>query len=145
VKAKDIFVGALGEIHPLHAAELGIESRVYFAELSLHELLLLKKKTVKMEPIPLYPGSERDWTVTLKDTAPISLLFAAIEEVASPFLEEARLLDLYKSEKIGKDKKNATLRFFYRDKQKTIEADLVEKEHARLVSEVARKLQDHVL
>ncbi|HSX12393.1 MAG TPA: phenylalanine--tRNA ligase subunit beta [Rhabdochlamydiaceae bacterium] len=144
VKVKDIFIGALGEVHPRHLAELNIEERVYYAELNLHDLLSVKRKSIKMQPLPVYPGSERDWTVTIKDELPIDLISHAIRQVSSPYLEQIELLDLYKSEKIGKDRKNVTLRFFYRDKQKTMEFEEVEKEHARLLAEVAQKLRDHV-
>ncbi|HSX12603.1 MAG TPA: phenylalanine--tRNA ligase subunit beta, partial [Rhabdochlamydiaceae bacterium] len=145
VKVKELFVGALGEVHPNHLAELDIGQRVYYAELNLHELLALKRKQIKMEPLPIFPGSERDWTVTLKDETPMSLISQAVRQVSSPFLEQIELLGLYKSEKIGKDRKNVTLRFFYRDKDKTMEFEEVEREHARILSEVAQKLRDHVL
>ncbi len=145
IKINDVFIGVLGEVHPTHLAELNIEQRVYYAELNLHDLLTFKRKRVQMQPLPIYPGSERDWTVTLKDETSIGVIFNVIDEIPSPFLERVELLDLYKSEKIGKDRKNVTLRFFYRDKDKTMEFEEVEREHARILSEVAQKLRDHVL
>jgi phenylalanyl-tRNA synthetase beta chain len=145
VKINDVFVGAFGEVHPTHLAELNIEQRVYYAEFNLHDLLTFRRKAMKMAPLPIYPGSERDWTVTLKEEAPIGVIFNLVAEVPSAFLERVELLGLYKSEKIGKDKKNVTLRFFYRDKDKTMEFEEVEREHARILTGVAQKLRDHVL
>ncbi len=145
IKIQDAFIGVLGEVHPSHLAQLNIEKRVYYAELNMHDLLLLKRKIINMEPLPIYPGTERDWTITLKEETPIGLIFNLIEEIPSPFLERTLLLDLYKSEKIGKDRKNVTLRFFYRGKDKTVEFEEIEREHARILSAVAQKLRDHVL
>lgn len=145
IKIGDAFIGVLGEVHPGHLAELDIAQRVFYAELNLHELLSFKSKSFKMAPLPIYPGSARDWTLTLKDETPIGLILNTANAIPSKFLQYIELLDLYKSEKIGKDRKNVTLRFYYRDKDKTMEFEEVEKEHARIVSMVAQKLQDHVL
>lgn len=144
VKIEDAFVGVMGQLHPAHLKELGIEKKVYYAEFSLQELLPLRKKSVKMRPLPIYPGSERDWTLTVKDELSIGVIPNLIQEISSPFLERVELLGLYKSEKIGKDRKNVTLRFYYRDQEKTMEFEEVEKEHARILTIVAQKLQDSV-
>lgn len=145
VKHKDIILGALGEVHPLHLHKLDIKEKVLFAEFNLEDLLALRRKSIQVEELPLYPGSERDWTLTLKEEAPIGLFFKTLNAVPSLLLEKAFLLDLYKSEQIGKDKKNATFRFIYRDKEKTIDLETVEKEHTRITQEVAKKLQDHII
>lgn len=137
----DIFVGALGEIHPTLLQTLDIKERVYFAEFNLQDLYSLRKKQSRVKELSLYPGSERDWTLTLDEELPIDEFLNAVKEVPSRLLEKIYLLDLYKSEQIGKDKKNATFRFLYRDKEKTIALETVEREHARITQEVAKKLR----
>lgn len=145
IKIGDRTIGALGEVHPAHLRELGIEQRVYFAEIHLPDLMQLKKNQLRVTPLPSFPGSERDWTITLRENVPIGLLLDEIQAFASPLLENFYLLDLYKSEKIGKDRKNATFRFQYRDLKKTIEYAEVEKEHQKLLLHLAEKLKDIVL
>lgn len=137
-------VGVAGEIHPIHLKELGIEKRVYFAELNLNELINLKKSIFQTRVLPVYPGSERDWTIALRMEVSIGPILAEINEFSSDILESVILLDLYKSEKIGEDRKNATFRFFYRDPNKTIEYNDVEQEHKRLIQRIAEKLQNRV-
>ena len=56
-----------------------------------------------------------------------------LREFKSKLLKDFFLLDLYESDKIGADFKNITLRFTYRDDEKTVEQAQVEKEHERLV------------
>jgi phenylalanyl-tRNA synthetase beta chain len=145
IKSGDLFIGALGEIHPSHLAALEIIHRVYYAELNLHELFSLKRPEHHFLPFVRFPGSERDWTLSLTLETPIQAVFEAIQSTPSRFLEKLLLLDLYKSAQIGKNRKNATLRFYYRDPHKTIALEAVEKEHARLVQEVAKKLHDHLI
>jgi phenylalanyl-tRNA synthetase beta chain len=142
VKIGKEIVGVLGEVHPLLAQKLDLSEPLFFAELNLHELFPIKKREKKLLPLPSFPGSERDWTITLKEEVPISSIFQSIYSFKSPLLETFFLLDLYKSDKIGKDRKNVTFRFVYRDLEKTIEVETVDKEHARLIERVAEKLRD---
>lgn len=145
IYVENVRIGALGEIHPAHVAKIDIGQRVYYAELNLHELFpLIRKQTAIKEPSP-YPGSERDWTVTLKDDVSIDHFLDAVKKTSSRLLESVYLLDLYKSEQIGKDRKNATFRFFYRDPNKTVAFETVDKEHARLTTAVVEKLKDSLI
>ncbi len=134
-------IGALGEIHPTVAQRLGVEERCYFAEWNLHELFLRLPQKKSIVDAPLYPGSQRDWTITLPDEVAIACVLEAIHTVSSPLLHTVILLDLYKSEAIGKDKKNVTLRFFYRDPERTLAFETVEKEHAHMVQAVVERLK----
>ena len=81
---------------------------------------------------------------TLNEDLPIEIILGALRSVPSRLLEKVMLLDLYKSEQIGKDKKNATFRFFYRDVEKTIAFETVEREHARITTAAAEKLNQHL-
>lgn len=140
LKKGDSIFGAIGEVHPEQTAKLGVLQPIFFAELNLHELMPFVPKQWKVAELAQFPGSERDWTVTLNNDLPIEDVLRALRSVPSRLLEKVTLLDLYKSEQIGKDKKNATFRFFYRDIEKTIAYEAVEREHARITSAAAEKL-----
>lgn len=145
IKIGEITLGAIGEVHPRIMHALDLKQRVLFAELNLHDLFPLRKKERKAQELPSFPGSDRDWTLSLKEAVPIAHVFHAIQSFKSNILENYFLLDLYKSEQIGKDRKNATFRFIYRDKDKTIDIETVEKEHQKLIQAVAEKLKDHLI
>lgn len=140
IKIGDRVIGVIGEVHPELAAKIDIPQRAFFAELELQELMALVPKQTKVEEVPQFPGSERDWTVTLNEHLPIEEILRSLRSVPSRLLESVTLLDLYKSEQIGKDKKNATFRFYYRDKEKTIAYETVEQEHTRITEAAAKKL-----
>lgn len=142
IKVDQMILGVMGEIHPAHLQALDIKSRVLFAELNLHDMYLMKRKEWQVDPLNAYPGSERDWTLTLKDEVPIAKVLSVIQMISSHLLEQVILLDLYKNEQLGKDRKNATFRFIYRDKQKTLSLETIEREHAKMTQEVAEKLRD---
>jgi len=145
IKSGDVTMGVMGEVHPQLLLKLDIHQKVYFAELNLSDILPLKKKGKNFSELSAFPSSERDWTVTVKENVPITTLMQAIEKTKSPFLEQFYLLDLYTSDQLGKDRKNVTFRFSYRDPSKTMAFDIVEQEHQKLTHSVAEKLRDCLL
>ncbi|MBX9923344.1 MAG: phenylalanine--tRNA ligase subunit beta [Rhabdochlamydiaceae bacterium] len=142
IEKDQIRLGVLGEIHPTTLSSLDISPRVYFAELHLEELLKHQKIIESIADLPLYPSSERDWTVSLKKEVPIQEILSCIQELAPPLLEKIFLLDLFESPQIGNDRKNATWRFVYRDPKKTLDLPTVEALHTKLLQMVAEKLSN---
>jgi phenylalanyl-tRNA synthetase beta chain len=145
IKKDQAVLGVMGEVHPERVGILDVPQRIFFAEINLHEVMPLIPKQWNVVDLAQFPGSERDWTVTLKEELPIAEILHALRSVPSRLLEKVILLDLYKSEQIGKDKKNATFRFFYRDFEKTIAYEAVEQEHARITAAAAEKLTRSLL
>ena len=130
-------IGSLGEIHPAIQRRLDIPQRIYFAEFNLQDVLKMRKPESKMAPVPIYPGSVRDWTVTLPEAIPAEKILHLIQAIEAPLLKEVFIWDLYRSDKLGKDVKNLTLRFVYRDDAKTLEQEDVDALHTKIVSQVS--------
>lgn len=141
IKVGDVEVGMMGEIHPAIQRRLDITQRILFAEFNLHDLIRLRSRERMMQPIPVFPGSERDWTITLNETTPIEKVMNIIHSIPSTLLETFTVKDLFRSEKLGKDKKNVTFHFIYRDKEKTLEQPAVDAEHDKLVKEATKLLE----
>lgn len=125
----EIEIGAMGEIHPETLKKIDLDQPVYFVELNLADLEAVNKTNIKMQPLPLYPASTRDWTLTLPEKVPIGALFEKIALIDSQLLESFLLLDVYRSDTLGSDKKNVTVRFVYRDRTQTLSVEDIEKEH----------------
>lgn len=123
-------VGILGQVHPTHKED------VYFAELYLDELQKAVASTQQMHPLPQFPSSSRDLTLTVPKSVSSDALFAAAKSVESKLLEAISLIDVYHSEKLGSGVKNMTFRFVYRDPNKTLSVEEVEKEHAKLTNKM---------
>lgn len=138
-------VGSLGEVHPAIVRRLDISQRIFFAEIDLHDLIRVRKEQQKMVPLPIYPCSERDWTITLREEIAVqdvlNLMHRVAEKRTPSLLEEVALLDIYRSESIGSGLKNVTFHFVYRDQAKTIEQEDVEAEHQRILKEVTQTLE----
>jgi phenylalanyl-tRNA synthetase beta chain len=127
-------VGSFGEVHPSLLEKFAIKQRVYFAEIDLQALMRSPKIASRMTPIPQFPASDRDWTISLPLQTPIQSVFDRIYSVDAPLLEKVELIDLYIPE--NEAQKNATFRFVYRSKLKTPLFEEVEAEHEKLISQV---------
>ena len=129
-------IGSLGEVHPAILRRLDFPNKVYFAEFNLNDLYQLRARDVQMEALSIYPGSERDWTLTLHADIAVADIFDAVATVESTLLVDCFVLDLYTSDKLGLDIKNITFRFIYREQTHTIEQKTVDQEHARITDKV---------
>lgn len=134
-------IGTLGEVHPAIVRRLDVPQKIYFAELDLQNLYKVKKADMYLEELPIFPCSTRDFTLTIPEDAPIQEVFDAIAEVKSKLLERAALVGIYRSEAIGRENKNVTLRFVYRDKKKTVAHEAVEAEHAKMTSQIESRIR----
>lgn len=133
-------IGSIGEIHPAIQRRLDVPQRILFGEFNLLDLMQIAKPLEKVKSLAIYPGSERDWTFTVKESVPFAKILEIIYKQGSPILEEVSLKDIYRSEKLSPGYQNATLHFIYRDPSKTIEQEAVEAEHNRLTTAVLEQL-----
>ena len=134
-------VGSFGEVHPSIERKLDVTKGIFFAEIDLHDLFKASRGVLKLQPLPIYPASERDWTVTVKEPLQVQHLIASIQRIPSTLLEEVYLLDIFRSPKLGEGVKNITLHFVYRDKNKTVSQEEVEQEHARITATAQHMLE----
>lgn len=138
----DLEIGSMGEIHPAIIRKLDVPNRILFAEISLHDLYPLRKNDLKMAPLPVFPNSTRDWTLTVKEEVTYEQLLKMVNSIASKLLEKVILIDIYRSEKLGKGLKNMTLRFIYRDNEKTVSQENVDAEHSTITNETIKFIQN---
>ena len=137
-------IGSFGEIHPSILRRLDVSQRIFFAEFNLQDLAQVSERIEKIKPSPVYPSSERDWTVTISKDVSYSELVNDIRRRSSSLLEEVSLLDVYCNEKLGSNFHNITLHFIYRDHTKTIDQESVDNEHNHVVTDVIKELGNKV-
>jgi phenylalanyl-tRNA synthetase beta chain len=125
-------VGTLGHVHPTLLQGEGIDTPLFFAHIDLLDLLDVWPQDAQMRPLPIYPGSERDWTLSLATELPVGRLIEAIKGVPSKLLKSVEVRDIYRGKEVGETAHNVTVRLTYRDDKETVKHERVEKEHARI-------------
>lgn len=135
-------IGFMGEVHPDLEKDFDLKKKNYFAEIDLNLLYELTPKEQMVKTFSEYPESIRDLTLTLPEKMPMGKIFSYLGEIASGILENFRLLYIYTGDKVESGKKNVTLRFLYRSKERTVSFEEVEREHNKIVEKLKEKIKE---
>ena len=98
-------VGYLGELDPAIALSLGLDKKVYLAELDLATLQPVLDDGIRYENLPKFPAIKRDLALIADET----LTCAQIEEVllhSCKYVTEAKLFDVYRGGQVPEGKKS---------------------------------------
>lgn len=134
ISVGDLQIGSIGELHPSLLRKYQIPSRSYFAQININLMMQCKSESEKIQDICPFPGSERDLTLTVAENTALKEILDRFEKSESKLLQKVSLLDIYRGSQVGENQKNLTLRFFYQDRDKTLDHEAVEKEHQRIVN-----------
>lgn len=144
LKSDLITLGIFGQLHPSLIKKLGIDTEmVFFCQLSPNALQALSEGKFALQPLYNFPASQRDWTLTLAENFSYHRLRDLIP--TRDLLISVNLMGVYKSEQLGFDRKNLTLRFCYRSDYQTLSQSEVDQEHASVTRELQERLGVHLL
>ena len=120
LSAEGMKLAALGEIHPDVAERFDINRRVYLAEVDLDALRPMEKDFYGVKPLPKFPAVSRDIAVVVDETVGAGTMMDAIRRVAAKTLEEVKLFDIYRDEKLGAHKKSVAYAMTFRAADRTL-------------------------
>ncbi len=110
----------LGEIHPDVAARFDIDGRVYMLEVDIAALSALTKPIYGVKELPRFPAVSRDIAIVVKESARAGDMLDCIQKAGGKTLEEARLFDVYRGEKLGAGKKSVAYALTFRAADRTL-------------------------
>ena len=116
----DTRLAALGEIHPDVAEAFDIKDRVVVAEVDLDALRPLEKDFYGIRPLPKFPAVSRDIAVVVDEAVGAGTMMDAIRASAGKLLEDARLFDIYRGEKLGARRKSVAYAITLRAPDRTL-------------------------
>ncbi len=113
-------LATLGEIHPDVAEAFDINRRVYVAEVDLDMLMPLEKDFYGVKPLPKFPAVSRDIAVVVDERIGVGTMVDAIRAAAGKLLEDAKLFDIYRGEKLGSERKSVAFAITLRAADRTL-------------------------
>ena len=135
-------IGTMGEIHPLVAESFGISQRTYIAVLDLEKLLKYKGTQRIYKPLPKYPAVTRDLSLVCDEEITSGEIIKIIKENAD-YLENVELFDIFRSEKIGENKKSVSYSLILRSDEGTL-TDIQADESVSKVLKALEKMNIHL-
>ena len=135
---KDI-IATIGEAHPKVLANYEINKRVYLAELNITKVTKYARNNKKYVEVPKFPAVERDIAIVVDENIEVGQIEKVITKKAKKMLESMELFDIYRNEKVlGENKKSVAYALKFRDKNKTLLDEEVNKVMEGIVSELEK-------
>ena len=113
-------IGVFGQIHPLVAANYGIDSEVYCAELNFTTLMDLLAPEGLYTPLPRFPSVERDIAVVCDEALTVAEVEACIQSAGGKLLKKVALFDVYRGKGIPEGKKSLAFSLELRADDRTL-------------------------
>jgi len=123
VTISGVDVGYLGQIHPLVAANYGMDAEVYCAEINFEKLFALQLPEPIYTPLPKYPAVTRDIAIVCDETVTVGQAQDVITKAGGKLLRNVRLFDIYRGANLGEGKKSLAFSLTLRADDRTLTDD----------------------
>ena len=107
-------LGVFGQIHPLVAANYGMDTEVYTAELSFDAMYEKRGDIPVYQPLPKFPAVTRDIAVVCDEAVTVGALEESIRRGAKGLLKDVSLFDIYRGPGVAIDKKSVAFNLVLR-------------------------------
>ena len=136
----------LGEVKPSVNNRFDIRQPVWIIDINWNALLdyITQKKDIQYTEVSKFPFVERDLAIVL----PKNISYQQIEQIISASnthkLQSTKVFDVFEHEKLGNDKRSIALRFIFKDEEKTLTDEVVEKMMAKITEALQKNMQAEV-
>ena len=120
VSMDGVVLGYMGQIHPLVAANYGMECEVYCAEISFTKLMDMLLPDATYTPLPKYPAVTRDLSVVCDEALTVAQAEQTITAAAGKLLRNVKLFDIYRGANLGEGKKSLAFSLELRSDERTL-------------------------
>ena len=137
-------IATFGEVHPEVLINYEINKKVYLAEINITKIVKYSRVNKKYTEVPKFPAAERDIAVIVDEDVQVGDIEKAITKKCKKLLkgqkglEELKLFDIYRDEKIGKNKKSVAYSLIFRDKTKSLSDDEINP----VMEEITKELEE---
>ncbi|MGM9549798.1 MAG: phenylalanine--tRNA ligase subunit beta [Faecousia sp.] len=113
-------VGVMGQVHPLVAANYGIDTDVYCAEIDFTKLFEMQLPDATYTPLPKYPTVSRDLSLICPEEVTVAQAENVITAAAGKLLRDVKLFDIYRGTGVPAGKKSMAFSLELRADDRTL-------------------------
>ena len=133
-------LGVFGQIHPLTAQNYDISIPVYAAELSFDAIFDAADRTIDYKPLPKFPAVSRDFSFVCDEEVEVGTIEEVMAKAAGKLLEDIKLFDIFRGEKLGEGKKSVAFRVILRAPDRTLTVEEADKVSNKIIKDLSFKL-----
>jgi phenylalanyl-tRNA synthetase beta chain len=106
---------------------------IFAAEVNLDVLLGIARQVSFYQPVPTFPISERDITVTVPAATPLGELLAVVDTTVNPdIVRDWHVATIFSGKPLPEGSKAITLRLTYNSSERTLSDDEIKAHHTKL-------------
>ena len=138
-------IATIGEVHPEVLMNYDINKKCYLAEVNITKIVKYSKQNKKYHEVPKFPAVERDIAIIVDEGIEVGEIEKTIIRKARKLLkgkkslEELKLFDIYRDEKIGENKKSVAYSLVFRDLSKSLSDDEINPVMEEITKELENK------
>ncbi len=140
VSINGVNLGCMGQLHPLVAANYGIDGEVYCAEINYSALFDLRNPDPTYTPLPKFPGVSRDLALVCDEKTTVAEVEDVITASAGKLLRNVKLFDIYRGTGIPDGKKSLAFTMELRADDRTLTDADSEQTVSRILDALKEKL-----
>ena len=129
----DSTVALFGQVHPRVAAQFGLDTETYYAELPVEELFRLRGAEPVYTQLPKFPAVTRDLAIVCDEATEAGSVLACIRKYGGAALEKAVLFDVYRGAQLGEGKKSLAYSLSLRNPDHTLTVEEADKLTAKIL------------
>lgn len=133
-------LGTIGELHPIVAKNYTFTSRVYLAELDFENIFAVSAMKKSHKALPKFPASTRDFSFLCDEDLTVGEIEEAMRKSGVSLIENIKLFDIYRGEKLGEGKKSVSFSVTLRSADHTLTVEEADKAAAKILRGVERLL-----
>jgi len=137
-------LGRIGLLHPRWRQAHKLSGPIALAEVNLDRLVSQKPALRVMRAIPAYPAVSRDIALILPRSRTHAMVMAQVNQSRPSELEDVRLFDVYRGDKLGAGEQSLAYRFTYRSAKQTLTDEAVEGMHQPMLDRLLRELDARI-
>lgn len=133
-------LGSLGRLSAEIETAYKFRQPVYLAEIDLNAAIELRAPSSTYTALPRFPSITRDVSFVVGRSVPYSALKAALDAAKPDICRSIAFVDAYEGKGLEPGERSLTLRFEYRNDERTLVESEVEELHRAVVDQVQKSL-----
>lgn len=113
---------------------------MYVAEINIDKLTKYSKEDVKYKETSKFPAVTRDIAVVVDEEIEVGKIEKVITKKCKKILEDINLFDVYRSEKLGENKKSVAYSLTFRSNEKTLTDDEINVAMNNIITDLQKEL-----
>lgn len=132
-------IGGLGRVSSSCLKAFGIKTSVYFIEMSLSKLENIASVAKLFTPLSRFPSVKWDLAMLVPENVPAGEMLEAINDCGAKIFESCEIIDVFRGDSIDDGYKSVAIAITYRDADKTLEDDTVQKVHQKIIDLISTR------